>query len=175
MVALSERCELATFALEKPENLLSVGTASCVDCLVQRKEFYLAFMSPSRSRKGSYLGLSLQLWMRSMAPNKAAGKLAKALAAKTAAKTKAVKKEAKTPDRRKRVKGPAEAPPAKAPTSSASASPAEDHEVLGYPRGTVSNLLTSLKYQLVAKKTSSQQKADASEVLKEICLCRFCS
>ena len=133
MVALSERCELATFALEKPENLLSVGTASCVDCLVQRKEFYLAFTSPSKSRKGSYLGLSLQLWMRSMAPNKAAGKLAKAS------------------------------------TSSASASPAEDHEVLGYPRGTVSNLLTSLKYQLVAKKTSSQQKAYASEVLKEIC------
>ena len=63
------------------------------------------------------LGLSLQLWMRNMALNKAAGKLAKAMAAKTAAKTKAVKKEAKTPDRRKRVKGPAEAPPAKAPQS----------------------------------------------------------
>ena len=117
------------------------------------------------------LGFSLQLWMRDMAPNKAAGKLAKAMAAKT----KAVKKETKTPDRRRRGKGPAEAALAKEPASSASASPAEDHDFLGYPRGTVSSLLTSLKYQLVAKKNSSQQKADASEVLKEICLCRFYS
>ena len=38
---------------------------------------------------------------------------------------------------------------------------------LGYARGTVSALLTSLKYQVKAKKTSDSEKDDASKVLQD--------
>ena len=38
---------------------------------------------------------------------------------------------------------------------------------LGYARGTVSALLTSLKYQVKAKKTSDSQKDDAQKVLQD--------
>jgi hypothetical protein len=38
---------------------------------------------------------------------------------------------------------------------------------LGFDRGTISGLLTSLKYQTVAKKTGEQDKADAQTVLQE--------
>ena len=108
----------------------------------------------------------------------ARGYLAKAMAAKSRPAKKVKKEEKATPSRRKRTKqvaGVAEVQKEKASASTMDAVQAvEDNEVvenLGFPRNTVSSLITSLKYQLKAKKTTEAQKADAAATLKETHSC----
>ena len=86
-------------------------------------------------------------------------KLAKAMASKSKAGPK-VKKETKTPDRRIRGK----CPKAKAVPEPGSDG---DGEPKGVQRGTVSALLTSLKYQTAAKKNSESQRNDAAAALQD--------
>ena len=88
-------------------------------------------------------------------------KLAKAMASKSKAGPK-VKKETKTPDRRIRGK----CPKAKAAPEPASEGDGEP-KGLGIQRGTVSALLTSLKYQTMAKKNSESQRNDAAAALQD--------
>lgn len=112
------------------------------------------------------------------------GKTAKAMAAKSAAKASAgkkVKKEVRTTPKAKpkRVKEPVLETAGDA-SASDQAAKREDGQApmehdgsgappsqLGYARGTVSALLTSLKYQVKAKKTSDSQKDDAQKVLQD--------
>ena len=106
------------------------------------------------------------------------GKTAKAMAAKSAAKASA---EVRTTPKAKpkRVKEPVLETAGDA-SASDQAAKREDGQApmehdgsgappsqLGYARDTVSALLTSLKYQVKAKKTSDSQKDDAQKVLQD--------
>ena len=71
-----------------------------------------------------------------------------------------VKKEAKTPPKVRNNRAEA----VLLDDSSKQAGSSKD--VLNYPRGTISALLTSLKYQLKAKNNSETQKEEAQKVLQ---------
>ena len=45
--------------------------------------------------------------------------------------------------------------------------PSSSKETLGYPRGTISALLTSLRYQPKSKKLSAEEKQDAAKALED--------
>ena len=101
-----------------------------------------------------------------MAPKTKLGKAAKAMAAKSKSAKgadKEVKKETKTPDKRVRVTGKTRQELATA----SDAQPSSSADCTGYAKGTISALLTSLKYQLKAKKTTPEQKADAQTTLQD--------
>ena len=45
--------------------------------------------------------------------------------------------------------------------------PSSSKDTLGYPRGTISALLTSLRYQPKSKKLSAEEKQDAAKALED--------
>ena len=83
------------------------------------------------------------------------------MAMKMAAKSKAAPKHKET--QKTRIKqektSPRRTQKAKTPSSS--------KETLGYPRGTISALLTSLRYQPKSKKLSAEEKQDAAKALED--------
>ena len=104
----------------------------------------------------------------SMAPKKNGGKMAMKMAAKSKAAPKhketqktRIKQEKTSPRRTQKAKKETEVEvqDGEAPSSS--------KETLGYPRGTISALLTSLRYQPKSKKLSAEEKQDAAKALED--------
>ena len=104
----------------------------------------------------------------SMAPKKNGGKMAMKMAAKSKAAPKhketqktRIKQEKTSPRRTQKAKKETdvEVQDCEAPSSS--------KETLGYPRGTISALLTSLRYQPKSKKLSAEEKQDAAKALED--------
>ena len=108
----------------------------------------------------------------SMAPKKNGGKMAMKMAAKSKAAPKhketqktRIKQEKTSPRRTQKT----DVEDCEAPSSSKG--------TLGYPRGTISALLTSLRYQPKSKKLNAEEKQDAAKALflVLVCICRSMS